>query len=220
MPRLKPATQAARREHILDAAEQCFARSGFHGTTMHDICREAAVSPGALYDYFDSKELLISGIVERDRSRLQTDLQAIAEAPDLITALTRFGEKFIVEEPRYKQVLLVEIGAESTRNPAVAQIFHAVDKFVMESFAQLFDRARAEGKIRPKLDSKTLATVMMVIGDGMFWRRAVAPGFDARALMPSVMAMVTELLGPVDPNSAPVPARSRAAAHAAKEETR
>jgi len=31
------------------------------------ICREAGVSPGALYVYFDSKEALIAGICERDR---------------------------------------------------------------------------------------------------------------------------------------------------------
>ena len=43
MPKLKPSTQAARREHILDAAERCFARSGFHRTTMQDICREANI---------------------------------------------------------------------------------------------------------------------------------------------------------------------------------
>ena len=62
MPKLKPDTQRARREHILDAAEQCFARAGFHRTTMQDICRDAAVSPGALYVYFASKEDLIAGI--------------------------------------------------------------------------------------------------------------------------------------------------------------
>ena len=62
MPKLKPDTQRARREHILDAALTCFARGGFHATTMQAICREAGVSPGALYVYFDSKEALIAGL--------------------------------------------------------------------------------------------------------------------------------------------------------------
>ena len=68
MPKLKPDTQRARREHILDAALTCFARGGFHATTMQAICREAGVSPGALYVYFDSKEALIAGLCERDRA--------------------------------------------------------------------------------------------------------------------------------------------------------
>src|SRR5687768_8758848 len=54
MPKLKPDVQRARSEHILDAAERCFVRAGFHRTSIHDICKEAAISPGALYVYFDS----------------------------------------------------------------------------------------------------------------------------------------------------------------------
>ena len=68
MPKLKPDVQRARSEHILDAAERCFVRAGFHRTSVHDICKEAGVSPGALYVYFDSKEALIAGISERDRA--------------------------------------------------------------------------------------------------------------------------------------------------------
>ncbi|MEQ1613599.1 MAG: helix-turn-helix domain-containing protein, partial [Hyphomicrobiaceae bacterium] len=56
MPKLKPATHNARRANILDAAEQCFARQGFHRTTMQDICKAAEVSSGAVYVYFKSKE--------------------------------------------------------------------------------------------------------------------------------------------------------------------
>ena len=55
-------------QRILDAAECCFTRAGFHRTTMQDICKEALISPGALYVYFASKEDLIAGIAERDRA--------------------------------------------------------------------------------------------------------------------------------------------------------
>ena len=78
MPKLKSETQNARREHILDAAERCFARTGFHRTTMQDICKMAGVSPGALYVYFDSKEALIAGITERDRAEFAEQIVAVA----------------------------------------------------------------------------------------------------------------------------------------------
>jgi len=196
MPKLKPATQHARRERILDAAEISFARAGFHRTTMQDICKEAGVSPGAVYVYFASKEALIAGITERDRRKLADELAALAEAPDLIGALARLGEQYTVEQPQHKRVLSVEIGVESTRNEAVGAIFRSVDGFCMASFEKLFERARDEGRIAPDLDVRTLARLLGVIGDGMFWRRAVDPAFDAKALMPAIMALVTAMLNP------------------------
>ena len=36
---------AGRRARILDAAERCFVRAGFHRTTMQDVAAEAAMSP-------------------------------------------------------------------------------------------------------------------------------------------------------------------------------
>ena len=39
MPKVTEAHLEARREQILDAAAECFARKGFHRSTMHDICR-------------------------------------------------------------------------------------------------------------------------------------------------------------------------------------
>jgi TetR/AcrR family transcriptional repressor of uid operon len=143
MPKLKPDTQRARREHILDAAERCFARAGFHRTTMHDICKEAGVSPGALYVYFSSKEELIAGIAERDRGKLAGELAELSKSPDLLAALGQLGEHYAVEEPEHKRVLCMEIAVESTRNEAVGEIFRSVDGFVLDSFEALFARAQA-----------------------------------------------------------------------------
>lgn len=56
MPKVSDAHLEARREQILDAAEACFSREGFHQTSMQDICREAELSPGAVYRHFSSKE--------------------------------------------------------------------------------------------------------------------------------------------------------------------
>jgi AcrR family transcriptional regulator len=198
MPKLKPDTQRARREHILDAAELCFARAGFHRTTMQDICAEAAISPGALYVYFSSKEELIAGISERDRAKLAGQLAELAKAPDLMAALAHLGEHYTVDEPQYKSVLCIEIGCEATRNPVVGEIFRSVDNFCLESFKQLFARAHAEGKIAPKLDTATLAQIIAVIGDGLFWRRAVDPNFDAAKLIPAITDLVRTLINPVE----------------------
>jgi len=216
MPKLKPETQQARRESILDAAEMCFARSGFHRTTMQDICKAAGISPGALYVYFASKEDLIAGIVERDRAKLASELADLSNAPDLMTALRQLGEHYAIEEPRHKRVLGLEIGSEATRNPAVAATFNSVDEFCRKSFEDVFERAIADGKIAPLDDPHTLAEAVSVIGDGLFWRRAVDPNFDAQKVLPVLVRIVSDLLNPIptdeQTNASPQPAKVNAEA--------
>jgi AcrR family transcriptional regulator len=197
MPRLKPDIQRARREHILDAAERCFARTGFHRTTMQDICKEAAVSPGALYLYFDNKEALIAGICERDRAEFAERLAVLAEAPDFLAALERLGNQYFAEEPAYKRLMCIEIGLESTRNPRVGEIYRSVDAFVTQSFCALFQRLQDAGRIAPVLEIPALVQVFMTLGDGLFWRRAIDPDFDPAIAMPATLGVLAGLLRPV-----------------------
>jgi len=196
MPKLRPATQRARREHILDAAEVCFAHSGFHRTTMQDICKEALISPGALYVYFASKEDLIAGIAERDRAEFAERFAELSAAPEFMKALSSLGERYFAEEPAYKRTMGIEIGLESTRNAKVGAMYRSVDRFVLDSFEKLFQRLVDEGRIAPELDIPTVAKVFSIIGDGMFMRRATDPEFDAKAVMPTVMALIGKLLNP------------------------
>jgi len=201
MPKLKPDTQRARREHILEAAEVCFARAGFHRTTMQDIFKEAAVSPGALYVYFDSKEALIAGICERDRAEFAENFAALAAAPDFLGSLAMLGEEYFVNQPAHKRLMCVEIGLESTRNPRVAEIFQRIDSFINESFLKLFQQLKDEGRIAPALDIPALTRAFTVICDGMFWQRAIDPTFDPKAVMPTVLQLIAGLLNPVMPLS-------------------
>lgn len=198
MPRLKPDTQRARREHILDAALKCFVRGGFHATTMQSICREAHISPGALYVYFDSKEALIAGLCERDRAEFAERFAKLAEAPDFLDALSAIGEHYFVAESADKQRFAVEMGLEATRNPRIAEIFMSVDKYCSDSFEALFQRLKDEGRIAPSIDIPTLARVFSVLGDGMFWRRAIEPHADMRSVLPVVIEMIGTLLNPAD----------------------
>ncbi len=196
MARLDEKKQAARREHILNAAEQCFARQGFHRTSMHDICREAGVSAGALYIYFASKEDLIAGLCEREQRELAGRLSAIAEAPDLMQALAALGETYCVQQPREKVRLQIEINAEALRNPAICSTVRAIDSFVLKSFERLLRQARDEGRISLAADPAAIARVMAIIGDGLTWQRAFDEDFDPAAVMPVILSLVSSLINP------------------------
>jgi hypothetical protein len=71
----------------------------------------------------------------------------------------------------------------------------------------------ADGRIRPDLDAPTLSRIFMVLGDGLFWRRAVDPAFDIETTLPGVMGLIRLLLKPVeDADSRLAPPRLKEAA--------
>ncbi|MBU2534080.1 MAG: TetR/AcrR family transcriptional regulator [Alphaproteobacteria bacterium] len=197
MPKLRPETQQARREHILDTAEACFAQNGFHATTMQMICGAAGISPGALYVYFDSKEALIAGICERDRREFSERFAKVAEGDDVLAELNDLAAHYFVDEPRQKLALTVEIGAEAMRSEAISEIFQDCDRTVSESFTHLMNRLAAEKRIDPALPAEDVVKIIQILGDGLIWRRAVDPAFDGKQMLPAVLAVIGMLMGAV-----------------------
>jgi AcrR family transcriptional regulator len=56
----------AKRRQIMDGARVVFLAQGFDGASMGEIARQAGVSKGTLYVYFDSKEALFEAIAEEE----------------------------------------------------------------------------------------------------------------------------------------------------------
>ena len=123
---------------------------------MQDICREAGVSAGALYVYFASKEDLIAGICERDRAKFADELSQLGEAADLLGALGQLAQHYAIEQPAHKRILCLEMGVESTRNPAIAEIFLSVDKFRDREFCQAVRTRERSGANRAQARPKNL----------------------------------------------------------------
>lgn len=64
---------------LLAIAERVFALRGFHGASMEEIAKEAEYATGALYRYFESKEVMYVGILERKLEELVDVLQETTE---------------------------------------------------------------------------------------------------------------------------------------------
>jgi AcrR family transcriptional regulator len=53
------------RDHILDHAEALFALHGFHGVTIREVAKSAAVDPALVHYYFEAKQRLFDAVFER-----------------------------------------------------------------------------------------------------------------------------------------------------------
>ncbi len=71
----------AKRDQILDGANTVFSRMGFDAAGMADITREAGVSKGTIYVYFDSKDDLFAALIDRQREHLFRDIAATLDTP-------------------------------------------------------------------------------------------------------------------------------------------
>lgn len=189
MPKLSEKTQALRRSRILDAAERCFVRAGFAGATMQDIRREAGVSAGALYVYFRSKEDLIEGLSQRDRAQVREDVAFAAAGDDIVEGLARVLKSSAIDRQIEKVRLFIEMGAQVGRCEAVARSLRDCDADIRGALEETLAEAAAQGQIRPVMPIAELSQFMMMVVDGLFWRRATCPGFDAAAMAPHILRM-------------------------------
>ena len=53
-----------KRLFILNAAAEIFASEGYHHASISDICKNAGISNGALYKYFNNKEDMFLSIID------------------------------------------------------------------------------------------------------------------------------------------------------------
>ncbi|MFQ6181445.1 TetR/AcrR family transcriptional regulator [Sinorhizobium meliloti] len=85
-----------KRERILDGAKRVFMRSSFDAASMNDITREAGVSKGTLYVYFENKEDLFTALIARERNIIVNSVkQSLNGNEPIEEALHAFGVKLV-----------------------------------------------------------------------------------------------------------------------------
>lgn len=131
-----------RREQILRAAMVCFAKCGFHQTSMHDISNEAGISVGLIYRYFASKEAVITAMAEEHKKDLQTLAERARSAPTLLDALEILLTSHCCENaPQIHSAFVVDLFAEAGRNPDIASLVRDVTKTAMANVTEVIARA-------------------------------------------------------------------------------
>jgi TetR/AcrR family transcriptional regulator, repressor for uid operon len=183
-----------RRTQILDAAEACFVRAGFHRTTMQDIASEAQMSPGNLYRYFVSKDAVMEGLADRDRADVASDFSQLEDVDDFMVAFHALGAKYFTEEPRERAILCLEIWAEATRSATFNRIVQGFQEEIVARMSRIFALAQKRGLLRSTSDPHALAVLISTISDGLFVRRAVVESFDAEKEVPNVLRLIGALL--------------------------
>jgi AcrR family transcriptional regulator len=194
MPRVSAQHQSDRRNEILEAAQRCFVRSGFHHASMQDICAEAGMSPGNLYRYFPSKEALIAGIAERDRAEVARSFAEADLSQGVFKVLEGLAHYHFAQRPIEDVLLCTEVMGQARRHPDIGALSRSFDVDVRRWLRDLLDAGVKRGDISGDVDLDGAITMLMTIADGMWWRRALDPDFDPEKVVPVFIDIMRHLL--------------------------
>src|SRR6266850_1887903 len=160
-----------RRRQILRAAMNCFARRGFHLTTMNDISAEAQISVGLIYRYFDSKDAVITFMASEHLADLRHVLEQARRAPTLFEALELVSIRHCEEQPEHLHVAFVaDLFAEAARNEQVRLLVRDVTQFFIDSVTDLIADSEEAKTVPPGMVPRTAAEIIVDSTRGMMIR--------------------------------------------------
>jgi AcrR family transcriptional regulator len=165
-----------RRSQILEAALVCFAKRGFHQTSMHDISGEAGISVGLIYRYFENKEAVISAMADRHKKEITEMLERARQAPSLLESLEILFTAHCCEDaPQVVSAFVVDLYAEASRNPHVADLVRDVLKTAMNGVRDLIARAPEVQNTGNNLTPDDLAELIFAVARGMLMLDVLRP---------------------------------------------
>ena len=192
MPRVSPEHLAARRQQIAEAAARCFARNGFHATSMHDVIREAGLSAGAVYRYFPSKEALVKEIAAETTPEVMSHLEQILAADplppldEIIDDLLSVGEKFLDVRLR----IAVQVWGEALRNPELAEMVKTIYGEFRQKFAEIARRARESGQLPADSDDTAVSSALFALMPGYLLQRLLLGDIDRQQYVAGIRALL------------------------------
>ena len=146
-----------RREQILDAAMRVFAEKGFSRATNRDVAREAGITTGLIYYYFDNKEALLQAVLEAHSPAqilAQVTPEMLEQPPEVFLPLILQRVLNIAENEQFLGLVRVVL-PEALHNPEMATLASGVAQRVFGFLAGYLQMQVARGMLRADLNLDT-----------------------------------------------------------------
>ena len=198
MPRVAESYLQSRRRQIMDAAIRCFAREGFHRTTMQDIVRETGLSAGAIYRYFKSKEDIVAAIAAEHHAAEAAAFAEVSTFDDVGAALRRLASASLgrladPQEQEWRRVT-VQVWGEALRNERVMGIVRGGIDEPVAILSALIRRGQRDGTLPEDLDPDGAARVCASIFQGLVLQQAWDPKLDVDGYIAAVFSLIEALV--------------------------
>ncbi len=156
-------------DRILTAAETCFADHGYDATGVAEICKQAAVSKGAFYHHFSSKQAVFMALLNRWLENTDQQLASLRQTqsniPESIRSMAVVPQ-YILNNSVQQLPIYLEFITQAIREP---EIWHtAVEPYrrYNQFFAGIIQAGIQEGTLR-ELDPQIAARVVISFAVGI-----------------------------------------------------
>ena len=188
---------AERRELLLSAAREQFARHGFHGAATAAIARRAGCSEAILYRHFASKRDLLLAVLEREVSARIDESRAIAPPPgaDPAAALPAVLRRLLDDPEMRVTARLILLAIAMTDDPEVRDTMRGWFAAVRAPLSAALAAGQGSGAVRDDVDAETLTWLWHGLLMLAAVRNAIADDGEALAAVDAA-DVLAELLRP------------------------
>jgi len=165
---------------ILDVARDQFMRLGFNSVTMDEIAAESGVSKKTLYQYFPSKDALVSEVARANMEKCNAELRAILRDSESSPTM-RLRRMMDYVAGIYGELSVSLVHDMRRCAPAIWQEVEAGrQRLIEEDFSALLKEGRAKGDFRKDIDTPVFLliyaeVVRHVLNPATFGRLKIAP---------------------------------------------
>jgi AcrR family transcriptional regulator len=162
---------------LLKAAADCFARQGYAGTSVAQVCQAAGVSKGAFYHHFDSKQALFLSLFHDWLATLDQQLAAARlGAPTIAEGILRMAEgaRSVFNMTGINVHMFLEFLILASREPWVWQVTVEPYQRFQQVFSRVMQAGIDEGSFR-QVDADTAARVLVALAVGLLLQSVLKP---------------------------------------------
>lgn len=165
------------RKHIVEAAQELFAKEGYESTSVADICRSADVSKGAFYHHFPTKQTVFLRLLEDWLADIDAELEAArGERGDVPQSLIHMASKTqdLLSVADGRLPMFLEFWSQARLEPTVWQATVAPYRRYRQFFKELIEEGIAEGTIG-HVDSGVAAKLIVSLAVGLLLQCVLDP---------------------------------------------
>lgn len=140
-------------EEILEAAVKTFGSKGFDAAKISEIAREASVSVGVIYKYYEDKQALFDACIGHSMEILDNTFTRVYDLggslEDMIRNLIKANIDFARTHPDYIRMyhmVTMGVGPESTKD-----IAQRIESNSSSIYSNLISKAKSDGVVRSDL---------------------------------------------------------------------